>query len=171
MKKFALITLCLLLLTSCSKTDVAVVPDQAQDTPPVVSSDVIPEPEEKDETSSSDEKKEVAPSSVQPQTQTVSVVVCGLDGEVLFSSGTVYRDGITALDILVDCGKEKNIPVAYSGSKSSAYVTSIGGLAEKQHGDMSGWVYTINGESVMTPCGKCILNPGDHVEWKYITEF
>lgn len=171
MKKFALITLFLLLLTSCSKTDVAVLPDQIPDTSPVASSDVITQTEEKKETSSSNEKKEAAHSSVQPQTQTVSVIVYGLDGEVLFSSETEYLDGITALDILLECAKEKNIPVAYSGSKSSAYITSIGGLAEKQHGGMSGWIYTLNGESIMIPCGKCVLSPGDSVEFKYITEF
>ena len=78
---------------------------------------------------------------------------------------------MTAFDILFDIAKEKNIPVAFSGSKSSAYVKSIGGLAEKQHGGMSGWIYTLNGERIMTPSGKCILSPGDSVEWKYITEF
>ena len=171
MKKLALITLCLLLLTSCNKTDVAVVPEQTPDAAPVVSSDATHETEEKEETSSSNEKKEAAPSSVQPKTQTVSIVVCGLDGEVMFSSETEWRDGITAFDILLECAKEKNIPVAYSGSKSSAYITSIGGLAEKQHGGMSGWIYTLNGESIMTPCGKCVLSPGDSVEFKYITEF
>ncbi len=171
MKKFALIALCLLSLASCSKTDVALLPEQTPDAPPVVSSDVTPEVDEKEETSSFNEKKESAPSSAQPKTQTVSVVVYGLDSEVLFSSETEYRDGITAFDTLLECAKEKNIPVAYSGNKSSAYITSIGGLAEKQHGSMSGWIYTLNGESVMTPCGKCVLSPGDSVEFKYITEF
>lgn len=135
MKLTAIITLCLLILTSCNKTNVAVSPEQ------------------------------------NPQVQTVSVIVYGLGGEVTFSFETEWHDGITAFDILLECAKEKNIPVAYSGSKSSAYITSIGGLAEKQHGGMSGWIYTLNGESIMTPCGKCVLSPGDSVEFKYITEF
>ena len=100
-----------------------------------------------------------------------TVTVYGLENEIIFSTETEMYVEMTALDILLDCAEEKNIPVAFTGSKSTAYVTSIGGLASGQHGDMSGWIYTLNGESIMTPCGKCILNPGDKVEWKYITEF
>lgn len=174
MKKFLLLFLCLFLLTSCSNTDFVVVPDQMPDTPlSVVSSDAIPavdEKIEKQETTSSDEEKEEQPPA-EPQAQTVSVVVYGLNGEMLFFSETEYSDGMTALELLLDCAKEKNIPVSYQGSKSTAYITSIGGLAEKQHGGMSGWIYTLNGESVMTPCGKCVLSPADNIEWKYITEF
>ena len=94
-----------------------------------------------------------------------SVTVCGLENEIIFTADAELNDGMTALDILLDAAKEKNIDVIYSGDKSDAYITGIEGVEEKPSG---GWIYTVNGESIMKPAGKCILNPGDSVEWKYI---
>lgn len=166
MKKFAIIVLCLFLLSSCSNTDVNVTPEQVPDSPQQsTSSSITPDTDKKQEVLPSNEEKTPPP---QPQNQSVSIVVHGLGGEVMFSGETEFYDEMTALDILLDTAEEKNIEVVYSGNKSSAYIKSIDGLAEKQHGGMSGWVYTVNGESIMKPAGKCILNPGDSVEWKYM---
>ena len=95
----------------------------------------------------------------------------GLNGETIFTATAEYREGITVFDLLTETAKENNIPVVFSGSKSSPYVTSICGLSEKQHGPSSGWVYTVNGETIMLSSSKCELKPGDSAEWKYITEF
>lgn len=103
--------------------------------------------------------------------ETVTITVVGLEGKILLSEETEYYEGITILDALLNCAKENEITAVYSGGKSSAYVTSIAGLKEGQHGPASGWIYTLNGESVMVPCGKQVLSPGDSVEWTYITEF
>ena len=78
-----------------------------------------------------------------PASQTVSIVVKGLNEEILFSTSAEYREGITVFDLLLESAKEKNIPVVFSGSKSSPYIASICGLSEKQHGPSSGWVYTV----------------------------
>ena len=94
-----------------------------------------------------------------------SVTVCGPENEIIFTADTELNDEMTALDILLDVAEEKDIDVVYSGDKSNAYITSIGSIKEKSSG---GWIYTVNGESIMKPAGKCILKPDDHVEWKYI---
>ena len=139
-----------------------------------------PEPELAQQTPDTSEKSPVLESDItvsadesvaEPILQTVSITVLGPDGILIYSVDAEHREGITVLDLLLETAKEKNIPAVYTGSKSAAYITSIGGYAEKQYGPSSGWIYTVNGESVMRPCGKYILNPNDKVEWKYITEF
>ena len=179
MKKIVTIILCLLLLTSCSPPNTASVPEnkptsvQQQTDKPDAPPPAQKPPKEKVPADSTDkpspEKIELSEES--PSVQLVSLDIIGLDGNIIFSGNAEYREGITVLDVLLESAKSHNIAVVYSGGKSSAYVTSIAGLKERQHGPASGWIYTLNGESVMVPCGKQVLSPGDSVEWTYITEF
>lgn len=165
MKKIVILILCVCLLAACGKKEVTPI-----DVPETVDAPVIEQPDAPPvENVDIPVSNKSAPT--EPETQSVSITVYGLESSVVFSGATEYYKGITAFDVLITGAKERNIPVVYSGSKSAAYITSIGGLAEKQHGGQSGWIFTVNGESVMKPSGKCILNPGDNVEWKYITEF
>lgn len=175
MKRLFTLLLCIVLLTSCGQKPL----------PPKENSPTINQTEKnvidvQQEPTSSDQIKEKYPEedilssenvSTEPALQTVSIIVTGLKDNILFSASATYREGITVFDLLLETTKEKNIPVVFTGSKSSPYVTSICGISEKQHGPSSGWIYTVNGESVMTSCSKCTLNPGDIAEWKYITEF
>lgn len=48
-----------------------------------------------------------------------------------------------------------------------AYVYSIDGLAEKDVGNESGWVYFINGAKVSYASSNYTLSDGDIVEWRY----
>lgn len=184
MKKIVVLILCLIFLTSCNSNKTVSIPKQETGNAPISAETVSPDKETKPEQKIAVSEKAYAPApaatespepsqetSSQPQTLSVSVTVYGLEGEIIFSAQPEYYEGITAFDALTESAKEKGIPVAFTGSKSSAYVTSIAGLAEKKHGSASGWIYTINSESVMHPCGKCVLSPGDSVEWTYITEF
>ncbi len=180
MKKFIALFLCLFVLTSCGGRDI-VVPDivPENDSAQLPVEPVSPaktEAEQKPRVESDTESKEETPPtthqvSAEPAAQTVAITVLGLDDAVIYSANAEYKEGMTVLDILLQTAKEKNLAAVYTGSKSSAYVTSIGGLSEKQHGSSSGWVYTVNGETIMRPCGKCTLSPDDKVVWRYITEF
>lgn len=176
MKKLFALLLCLVLLTACGQK-----PTLPENNPPDPDYQV-----EKNETSDKPEPTSPAPAEdivstdhISPTQeipsesigQMVSVVVLGLEGEIIFTASAPYREGITVFDLLTETAKEKNIPVVFSGSKSSPYITSIYGLSEKQHGPSSGWVYSVNGETVMVSSNKCVLDPGDCAEWKYITEF
>ena len=40
----------------------------------------------------------------------------------------------------------------------------------RAHGDLSGWVYTVNGISANVGCGSYYLKDGDVVEWLYTTD-
>ena len=50
---------------------------------------------------------------------------------------------------------------------NSVYVRGISNIYEKDFGDLSGWIYTVNGEIPSLGCSKYKLSPGDVVEWKY----
>lgn len=51
-------------------------------------------------------------------------------------------------------------------SEYGAYVSSISGVAAEGN---AGWVYTVNGESVMEGVDACVLEAGDSVEWSYMS--
>lgn len=179
MKKVIIFILCFFLLTSCGRQDVVhEKTDNVTASSPV--SDTIPPETVPPQETAVENKPEISQpvtspvqneSTPEPTALTVNIIVLGLDGVLVYSTEAEHREGLTAFDLLMETSREENIPTAYTGGKSSPYITSIGGFAEKQHGPSSGWIYTVNGESVMKPCNKCVLNPGDRLEWKYITEF
>lgn len=51
-------------------------------------------------------------------------------------------------------------------SEYGAYVSSINGVAAEGN---AGWVYTVNGESVMEGADACVLEAGDSVKWSYMS--
>ena len=51
---------------------------------------------------------------------------------------------------------------------SDYYVSGIGGLKEKQHGPMSGWMYSVNGVAPNMAAIKYNLKDGDKVVWFYV---
>ena len=75
------------------------------------------------------------------------------------------------LDALNALAEQEDISVNITDSAYGSYVSGIGGLAERDHGDMSGWMYEVNGESPSDSAGDHVLADGDVVTWTYVTEF
>ena len=87
-------------------------------------------------------------------------------GNPVSSSGTfTFNEGATVYDALCALGLSVN---AY-GTSYGTYVAAIGGLAEKEHGAKSGWMYSVNGTAPMTACSNYTLKNGDTVVWYYVT--
>ncbi len=105
--------------------------------------------------------------SQQPGYVTVTVsVTSSAVGNPVSSSGTfTFNEGATVYDALCALGLSVN---AY-GTSYGTYVAAIGGLAEKEHGAKSGWMYSVNGTAPMTACSNYILKNGDTVVWYYVT--
>ena len=83
-------------------------------------------------------------------------------GRGYFADMTVdLNEGATVYDVLVATG------LPFGGS--SDYVRSINGLAEFAAGPGSGWMYSVNGNVPMMPCGSYVLSDGDYVRWYYVT--
>lgn len=98
-------------------------------------------------------------------TVTVSVTSSAV-GNPVSSGGTfTFNEGATVYDALCALGLSVN---AY-GSSYGTYVSAIGGLAEKQYGGTSGWMYSVNGTTPMTACSNYVLSNGDNVVWYYVT--
>ena len=106
-------------------------------------------------------------SSQQPSYVTVTVsVTSSAVGNPVSSGGTfTFNEGATVYDALCALGLSVNA----HGSSYGTYVTAIGGLAEKQYGGTSGWMYSVNGTTPMTACSNYVLSNGDNVVWYYVT--
>ena len=105
--------------------------------------------------------------SQQPGYVTVTVsVTSSAVGNPVSSSGTfTFNKGATVYDALCALGLSVNA----RGTSYGTYVAAIGGLAEMEHGDKSGWMYSVNGETPMTACSNYTLKNGDTVVWYYVT--
>ena len=105
--------------------------------------------------------------SQQPGRVTVTVsVTSSAVGNPVSSGGTfTFNEGATAYDALCALGLSVNA----HGSSYGTYVAAIGGLAEKEHGGTSGWMYSVNGVTPNTACSNYVLSNGDNVVWYYVT--
>ncbi|MBR4941524.1 MAG: DUF4430 domain-containing protein [Clostridia bacterium] len=83
------------------------------------------------------------------------------EGEfTLFEGDSVY-------DILSDGLKAEGLLFETEGG---TYVSGIAGLYERQYGDLSGWIYFVNGESVSVGSTEYLLSDGDSILWIYSLE-
>lgn len=98
-------------------------------------------------------------------TVTVSVTSSSV-GNPVSSGGTfTFNEGATPYDALCALGLSINARPSSYGT----YVAAIGGLAEKEHGGTSGWMYSVNGITPNTACSNYVLSNGDNVVWYYVT--
>lgn len=108
----------------------------------------------------SSDQKEAAASDM---TVTVSVESSAADGSVSAETSVSLPEGASAYDALMACG----LDVVSESSQYGQYVSAIDGLAAGDHGDMSGWMFSVNGEAGQEACDKCKLQDGDTVLWSY----
>lgn len=98
----------------------------------------------------------------------VTVEIDATAGEGEATSAEVELDeGATVYDALVATGVDVNA----SDSDYGMYVQGIDGLAGGDFGDMSGWMFEVNGEMAEVVCSQYELSDGDVVTWTYVTEF
>lgn len=130
-----------------SVPDPAPAPEPAPETPAVIVEEPAPAP---------------AP---EPTTMTIRVSIDGTPAGGGYRDATVtLPPGASAYDALLASGAGVNA----RGSVYGTYVAAIDGLAEKDHGGMSGWVYAVNGVEPQTACSNYKLSDGDVVAWLYV---
>ena len=114
----------------------------------------------------SDSAADASASQDPAQTITVTVSVSSsAAGNPVSASGTYILDkGATAYDALLKLGLSVNAP----SSSMGVYVAAIGGLAEKEHGPSSGWMFSVNGTAPDRSASSYELQDGDSVEWYYV---
>lgn len=102
-----------------------------------------------------------------PKTVTVSISVdsSAVGGPVSGSGTFTFEEGATVYDALCALG----LSIGSQGSIHGVYVSSINGLAEKEHGASSGWMYAVNGKLPNMACSAYKLVDGDSIQWRYVT--
>lgn len=88
------------------------------------------------------------------------------NGVILEETEFAIADGETVHDILVEACRENGIQTEVSGG----YVSGINYIYEFDFGDLSGWLYYVNGEEASVGCDQYTLSGGDEIKWLYSLE-
>ena len=92
------------------------------------------------------------------------------DGVILPPVEIPFADGDTVFDALTAAVRANSIQMEHTGAGEMAYINGINNLYEFAYGDLSGWIYSVNGEIHSTGCGSYKLSDGDEILWQYTTE-
>ena len=91
------------------------------------------------------------------------------DGIILASQEVSFAEGDTVFDILLQLTKKNKIHMEFSTSPlyETRYIEGIQNLYEFGCGELSGWMYKVNGVFPKYGCSQYVLEHGDVVEWVY----
>ncbi|MDE5763599.1 MAG: DUF4430 domain-containing protein [Ruminococcus sp.] len=91
------------------------------------------------------------------------------DGIIFPATEVVFYDGESVYDVLQRICKENNIHMEASWTPmyNSAYVEGIHNLYEFDCGNLSGWMYRVDGWYPNYGCSRYQLKDGETVEWRY----
>ena len=102
----------------------------------------------------------------------ISVNAGGVEGKGFIIEKEYYEfgPGGTVYDLLVDAARINGVPLDVTGTGGFIYIRAIDHIYERAHGELSGWVYTVNGVSASVGCASYTLSDGDIIEWSYTTD-
>lgn len=91
------------------------------------------------------------------------------DGIIYPAQKVTYYEGETVFDMLLREMKKSNIHMEFvmTPMYNSNYIEGIGNLYEFDCGELSGWMYKVNGWTPNYGCSRYQLSDGDVVEWLY----
>jgi hypothetical protein len=92
------------------------------------------------------------------------------DDGVIFATATVtVYEGESAFNVLRRELKRAKIHMEFMNTPiyNSAYIEGINNLYEFDVGELSGWMYAVNGWYPNYGCSRYQLKPGDVIEWNY----
>ena len=89
------------------------------------------------------------------------------DGCILEKTEFSLAEGESVFDVLEEAVRKNRLHMEYGGTGELAYIKGIGHLYELAHGDLSGWIYLVNGESPSVGCAAYTLSDGDTIVWHY----
>ncbi len=91
------------------------------------------------------------------------------DGVILPPTKVTFYEGESVYDVLQRVCKENNIHMESSWTPvyNSAYIEGINNLYEFDCGELSGWMYRVNGWYPNYGCSRYQLANGEVVEWRY----
>lgn len=92
------------------------------------------------------------------------------DDGVIYAEKTVtFYEGESVFNILLREMKRSKIHMEFENTPiyNSAYIEGIANLYEFDCGELSGWMYRVNGWFPNYGCSRYLLKAGDKVEWVY----
>ena len=91
------------------------------------------------------------------------------DGVLLPETAVAFSEGDTVFDVLQWVCRAQGIHMEsnWTPAYNSAYIEGIGNLYEFDCGNLSGWMYSVNGVWPDYGCSSCTLHDGDTVVWSY----
>jgi energy-coupling factor transport system permease protein len=91
------------------------------------------------------------------------------DGVILPRTEVTFTEGESAFDVLKRVTREEKIHFEFSFSPiyDSAYIEGIGNIYEFDCGELSGWMYRVNGRFPGYGCSRYVMEAGDEVEWVF----
>ena len=93
------------------------------------------------------------------------------DGVILAETVFAIEADDTVFDILTEAAAKYNLRVQNNGatatSSALAYISGINDLYEYDFGDLSGWMYFVNGVAPSVGCGEYLLTDGDQIAFLY----
>lgn len=91
------------------------------------------------------------------------------DGTILGSTALQVREGSTVFDVLTAACRDNNIQIEYSyySGFQSYYIEGINHLYEFDGGQVSGWLYRVNGVFPSYGCSAYTLKEGDSIALLY----
>ena len=96
------------------------------------------------------------------------------DGAILEKKEYGIREGESVYDLLVEAVRENGIHMENKktsvGAHGAYYISGINHIYEYEYGELSGWMYYVNGEAPSVGCGDYVLKDGDEVAWLYTRE-
>ena len=85
------------------------------------------------------------------------------DGIILDKYEIIIDKGQSAYDQLIAAVKANSLKL----DGSPGYIAGIENIYEFDFGDLSGWMFRVNGAFSDVGCGEKILQEGDYTEWLY----
>jgi hypothetical protein len=91
------------------------------------------------------------------------------DGVIFTAEDVVFQSGESVFDVLQRELRRARIHLEFTQVPlyNSAYIEGINNLYEFDGGELSGWMYRVNGWFPNYGCSLYLLQDGDKVEWVY----
>jgi len=91
------------------------------------------------------------------------------DGVLLGTTTVTFTEGENVFNILSRALKSASVHFEYMNTPiyNSSYIEGIGNLYEFDCGDLSGWMYSVNGSFPSYGCSRYTVKSGDTIKWMY----
>ena len=107
----------------------------------------------------------VAADTLAPET----AAILPADGVLLADTAVAFAYGETVFDVLLRAARTAGLHLEFEKTPlyGGVYIEGIGNLYAFDGGDLSGWVYAVNGVFPEVSASAYVLADGDTVEWIY----